>query len=316
MGRNILLRAVADGTRVLAPVRDAGKLRRQLDSESLPPDSVVPLPADPAGWNGHRPTHAVLSAGVLFSRDRNDYFDTNVEWNLRVLASLPDDCTAVVLSSQSAGGPTPPGRHARTESDPDTPLTWYGKSKLELERRLAGDFPRRRLAVLRPPIILGARDSATLPLFKMAAGLVRPKPGLRPKEYSFLAVEDVVEAVEAAFALDERGPFYIASEKTITDIELIDTAAGAAGARGITLPLPHAVIRLFSRIVDAVPAMAASAPSLTRDRVREIWPDRWVVDPSDFRRRTGWHCRFGLRHAMQSAHDFLAREGRLPAPRG
>lgn len=312
----MLLRAVADGNRVLAPVRDPAKLRRQLESESLPPDAVVPLPADPSAWNGHRPTHAVLSAGVLFSREKRDYFDTNVDWNLRVLATLPESCSTIVLSSQSAGGPTPPARHARVESDPDQPLTWYGKSKLELERRLAADFPRRRLAVLRPPIILGARDSATLPLFKMAAGAIRPKPGLRPKEYSFLAVEDVVEAIEAAFLLEERGPFYIASEKTITDLELIETAAGSVGARGITLPLPHAVIRLFSMVVDAVPAFAASAPSLTRDRVREIWPDRWVVDPSDFRRRTGWRCRVGLGHALQAAHDFLAREGRLPRPRG
>lgn len=309
VGRNLVLREISRGTQILAPVRSVAKLRAQLEAECVDPEAVTALDADPAQWGaGVRPTHALLSAGVLFARDREEYFATNVDWTLRILEALPESARVVVLSSQSAGGPTPPGRDARTESDADTPLTWYGKSKLALERALQSQ-KARRLCILRPPMILGPRDTATLPLFKMAMGLVRTKPGLRRKEFSFLSVEDVVEAVEAAWNCEFPGPHYISAHRTITDWELIGTAARAAGGRGVTLPIPIAAVKAMSLLVDAIPALRQSAPSLTRDRAKEIWADRWVVDSTAFRRATGWQSRHDLAEALDGAFRHYVREG-------
>ena len=308
VGRTLLLRAVAAGTPVLAPVRDAAKLRAQLDAENVPRDLVTPLPADPRSWGGISPDRAVLCAGVLFARSREEYFRTNVDWNMDVLRALPPSCRTVVLSSQSAGGPTSSGCAARSESDPDAPITWYGESKRELELALGREFSSRPLTLLRPPMILGARDSATLPLFKMARGIVRMKPGLRPKLYSFLGVGDVVDAILAAFLLDMRGPFYIAGDKPISDLELIGSAARAAGGQGITLPVPQAFVRLLSLVVDAVPSMRRATPSLTRDRAREIWPDRWVVDAAAFRSAAGWRATTTLDQALDEAFAWFRQQ--------
>jgi nucleoside-diphosphate-sugar epimerase len=311
-----------------------------VEEDEIPRGAVTPLPAEPGEWPALTPSHAVLGAGVLFARTRDEYFSTNVDWTLRVLRALPPGCRTVVLSSQSAGGPTPDGRPARTEQDPDLPVTWYGESKLELERAIAREFPDRPITILRPPMILGARDTATLPLFKMALGLVRTKPGLRRKEFSFLAVEDVVGAVYAAFALDEPtcngglrpshdssdahraplqrarercglGPFYIGSDRPVSDYELIASAARAVGGNGITLPVPLPLVRLMAAVVDAIPAFRAATPSLTRDRAREIWPDRWVVDSSAFRRLSGWTPSIPLDEALLSACRDFQTKGRI-----
>ena len=311
VGRTLLLRAVSAGTPVLAPVRDAAKLLAQLDAENVPRGMVTPLPADPGAWGDIRPDRAVLCAGVLFARSREEYFRTNVDWTLEVIRGLPASCRTVVLSSQSAGGPTPAVCAARSESDPDAPITWYGESKLGLELSIKRSFPDLPLAILRPPMILGARDSATLPLFKMAVGFIRAKPGLRPKFYSFLAVEDVVDAILAAFSPGVRGPFYIAGSTPVSDLELIRSAARAAGAKGITLPVPQTFVRMLARVVDAVPSMRLSTPSLTRDRAREIWPDRWVVDASAFRHATGWRATTPLDRAMDDAFAWFRRQSLL-----
>jgi nucleoside-diphosphate-sugar epimerase len=314
VGRNLLLREISQGTQILAPVRDAKKLRAQLEIEGFDPSSVTPLDPEPENWpSGIHPTHALLSAGVLFARHRDEYFATNVDWTLRILEALPESARVVVLSSQSAGGPTPHGRAARTESDADTPLTWYGKSKLALERALQSQ-KNRRFCILRPPMILGARDTATLPLFKMALGLIRTKPGLRRKEFSFLSVDDVVEAVQSAWNLESPGPYYISAHRTITDWELIDTAARAAGGKGVTLPIPIAVVKAMSLLVDSIPSLRRSAPSLTRDRAKEIWADRWVVDSTAFRRATGWRSRQDLAEALNGAFRHYVREGHFPSP--
>lgn len=308
VGRNLLLREVAQGSRILAPVRSVEKLQAQLRSEGLEASAVEPLPADPSSWSGINPTHALLSAGVLFGRNRDEYFSTNVDWTLGVLEALPESTKVVVLSSQSAGGPTPPGKKARTESDADEPLTWYGESKLALERALRPLHSRRPIRILRPPMILGPRDAATASLFKMARGLVRPKPGFRAKEFSFLSVDDVLEAIGAAWEADLHGPHYIAADHTITDRELIETAARAARANGVTIPLPVFLVKALSLLVDSVPALRQAAPSLTRDRAREIWADRWVVDSTAFRLATGWASRQGLARALGDAHSHLERE--------
>lgn len=311
VGRNVILRAASRNIPLWAPVRNADKLETCLAEDNLPRDTVNALPTEPEEWCGISPTHAVLCAGVLFARTRDEYFSVNVGWMLRILRALPRTCRIVILSSQSAGGPTPAGQFARTENDPDHPLTWYGESKREMEQTIAREFPNRHITILRPPMILGARDSATLPLFKMARGLIRTKPGLREKWFSYLAVEDVVEAIFSAFEYPRPGPFYIAAENPVSDMELIASAARAVGGKGVTIRIPLFFIRALAVLVDAVPSWRKAVPSLTRDRAREIWPGRWVVDAAAFRGATGWNHRMGLEEALKSACSHYRATGKL-----
>ena len=189
LGRNILLRALSEGKEVLTAVRNPDKLWQQLRFEQKDPENVRLLSAMPDRWPPISPRHAILGGGVLFERNRRDYFCTNVDWTLATLRALPPECRTVVISSQSAGGPTPDGKAARSEEDPDAPITLYGESKLAMERAIRDEFPNRPISILRPPMILGPRDTATLPLFRMARATLRIKPGLRKKLYSFIAVK-------------------------------------------------------------------------------------------------------------------------------
>ena len=311
VGRNIVLRARGEGVRVLAPARNPKKLAACLAEDGIPATAVAALGTEPETWGAVAPTHAVLGAGVLFARDRNAYFGVNVDWTLRVLRALPENCRVVILSSQSAGGPTPRGRAARSESDPDSPLTWYGESKLAMEAAVLEEFSGRPITLLRPPMILGARDSATLPLFKMARGMLRTKPGLKEKWFSYLGVGDVVDAVFAAFGCGGAGPFYIGSEQPISDLDLIASAARASGGRGLTVPVPLPLVQILSALVDAVPALRESTPSLTRDRAKEIWPDRWIVDSSAFRAAAGWTPSITLDDALDDAFGHYRKTGQI-----
>lgn len=308
VGRNLIPQANARGWDVLAAVRDEARLGAQMEADG---SSATALPCDPGKWAAISPDAAILSAGVLFARNREEYFATNLEWTLEVIRALPDRTKIVVLSSQSAGGPTPLGLAARTEETPDSPLTWYGESKLAVERAIITEFGDRNITILRPPMILGARDTATLPLFKMGRGLVRIKPGLRAKRYSFAAVQDVVSAIFAALECKERGPFYLTADAPITDRELLATAAECAGGRGVTVPLPQALVRVVSAVVDKVPSLRAATPSLTRDRAREIWPDSWVVSAARFREATGWRAEVSLGQALGEAFEWYRRTGQL-----
>ncbi len=310
VGRNLLLRLLARGESVQAVARDAAKLRAQLAAEGVASELVQTLPTASKDWPaGVSPAHAVLSAGVLFARNREEYFSINVDWNLSIIRSLPGNCRIVVLSSLAAAGPTPPGRKALTERDPGQPITWYGESKLALEQAIREEFPERHITILRPPMVLGPRDTATLPIFRMSRGYLRVKPGWADKHYSFIAVDDLVDAMLAALEAPQPLPTcYVAHPQTISDRDLI---AAAGEKSGLLMPIPHAVLKPVAAFVDAVPALRRAVPSLSGDRARDLWIDRWVVDAAQFSRLTGFLPQRGLRETMDATREFYRREGLL-----
>lgn len=314
VGRNYLIRAVGRRWKVFAPVRDAKKLHQQIAAEGLDPSFVEALPTSPESWPAHLSLDAAIHcAGALFERSLENYLRTNVAWTQSVLAKLPAGCPAIVLSSQSAGGPTPVGKSARSESDADDPVSEYGESKLRMERAIFRSG-RRRTVILRPPMILGPRDSAQLQLFEMTRGPLRTKPGFKKKFYSFIACEDLLNALDAA--MEHMGSlagrtFFVASPQVFSDIELLNASAACLPAQGLNLPLPHAAIKLVSAVVDASPVLRAKLPSLGRDRVREILEDRWVVDASKFCGETGWQASKPLATTLQEACTHYRSAGLL-----
>lgn len=319
VGRNLLIRLSADPRwdRILLPVRDPEKLRTQLAGEGIDDHRMVPCRVSDDLWQlppDAAPDVAIHAAGLLFGRRRDDYFKANVEGSLRLAAQLPRTCRMVLLSSLAAGGPTPAGEEGRTTDHEDRPVSWYGASKLTLERELRNRLGHR-LIILRPPMVLGPRDSATVPLFQMARGVLRIKPGFTPKHYSWIAVGGLCDAIFAASADpsagERHGPLYLGAEETITDTDLIATAAEVIGSRGVLLPLPQMLIRMASFAVDAVPAWRAAAPSLGIDRVREILPDRWVCDSTPFRRAFGWNQDVGLRETLADTAAWLRAQGKI-----
>ena len=320
VGRNLLMRLHRDRRwhRIILPVRDPEKLHSQLHAEGISDDRFIPcrvrgnfweLPPDAA------PDLVIHAAGLLFGRRREEYFETNVEGTLRLIAQLPRTSRVIVLSSQAAGGPTPRGMNARSMDDHDQPVSLYGASKLTMERELRNRLGCR-LLILRPPMVLGPRDAATLPLFKMAAGAIRVKPGFKAKQYSWIDVEDLCDAILASALVapadwKKYGPFYLGSGSTITDSELISTAAKVIGARGVTLSLPQVLIQLASLVIDAVPAWRTVAPSLGRDRVREIIPDRWVCDGKPFKEEFSWKPSRTLPGTLATTADWLKKQGKI-----
>ena len=324
VGQNLLLKLHRDSrwSRIILPVRDPEKLRAQLQGEGILEEEwggrllICRVTGD--FWElppGMAPDLVIHAAGLLFARRREEYFETNVEGTLRLMSQLPRTARIIVLSSQAAGGPTPRGEHSRTMNHQDNPVSFYGASKLTMERELRNRLGRR-LLILRPPMVLGPRDAATVPLFKMAAGPIRIKPGFAPKHYSWIDVGDLCDAILAVAVVapadwEKYGPFYLGSEQLISDSELIATAAEVIDARGITLSVPQVAIQLASLVIDAVPAWRAAAPSLGRDRVREILPSRWVVEGTTFAEHFAWSHRRTLAETLAETAAWLKGQGKI-----
>ena len=322
VGRNLLLNWISQKQyeQIILPVRNSEKLKEQLRKENINDLSKLVIQESSAPFwenlQGLQVDHLVHGAGLLFGGSEREFFDTNVEGTENLFSRVEFN-KAIVLSSQAASGPCKDGQLEKTERDPEEPITWYGKSKLEMENRLQEKFLSKNFLCIRPPMILGARDTATLPLFKMVKSRVLFKPGFEPKHYSFVAVQDLVLAINQAlqspnsFDVLSKRSFFVASNETITDEQLIQTAAKAAQKPGVLVKVPQSLLKGVSKLIDAVPAWRKAVPSLAGDRALEIWPDRWVVSSRQFQNTFSWKPKEGLLHSLQDAYQWYLKNGDL-----
>ena len=183
--------------------------------------------------------------------------------------------------------------------------------------KLFQEFSDRNYICIRPPIILGARDNATLPLFKMVNGRILFKPGLKPKYYSYISVQDLVGAIVTS--LTSQAPwhtlnlreFFVASSEIITDEKLITTAAAAANKRGVLLKVPQPLLKGIAKVIDAVPAWREAIPSLSGDRAQEVWPDRWVVSSKRFSDEFSWESKPNLLQTLKETYEWYVKNGEI-----
>ena len=318
IGRTLVLRALRDErvTEVIAPVRSEKKLRHQLEREGVNETPKLRImEADAPQWDFRdigAVDRVVHCAGVLFSRSRDEYFRVNVEGTTRLLQTVGGDPSIVLFSSQAAGGPTPSGEECKKLEHPDRPVSWYGASKLRMELAVRESAPRHPLLLLRAPMVLGPGDQATLPLFRMVRGRLWPKPGFRPKHYSWVSSDDLADAIDAWFEGAAGHGFHTAhvtSPGIITDASLMRTAAKVSDRRGFLVPVPQLLLKPVALASKFIPAIGRKVPSLTPDRAREIWPDRWVVDSDPFHETTGWRGRATLEDTLARTLAWFRREG-------
>ena len=314
IGRTLIMRALRDERigEVVAPVRSEDKLRAQLAREGVGSAAKLTiLEAEAPHWDFRHigpVDRMVHCAGVLFGRTRDEYFRVNVDGTLRLLESVPGNPDTVVLSSQSAGGPTPQGHPAKKLDHPDRPISWYGESKLHMEKavRAAG---HGRVRFLRAPMVLGPGDQATLPLFRMVRGKVWTKPGRELKHFSWVSSDDLAEAIDTWFERGgELGVAHVTSPGTITDADLMLTAGKVSGRQGRLLHIPQFLLKPVAFASKFIPAIGKSVPSLTADRAREIWPNRWVIDPDPFHEATGWRGQATLEDTLARTLAWFQRE--------
>ena len=319
VGRNFLLGALASGRydKIYLPVRSLTKFRAQMKQDDLAPHPALhPFESSAENWNlgdAAQAEHVVHGAGVIFARTWPEYSDTNVQGTVRLFEALKKPQKVVVLSSLAAAGPNATAL-ARVERDTSAPVTWYGKSKLEMERVLAERFSHVPYLLLRPPMIFGPRDHATLPLFKMVRKPVHFKAGFTRKYYSVLSVEDLAEAIGMALEKPWAGNgrvYYVAHPDSITDRQLLQDAASVCGRPSRILSVPQPLLKLASRLIDTIPTWRTTIPSLSVDRAKEIWPNRWVVSATAFERDFGWGARVPFKESLDRTRAWYLRTGQL-----
>lgn len=255
----------------------------------------------------------IHAAGITQAVRPSDYERINARGTERIARAAVESGVRrfVLISSQAAGGPAPADR-SRTESDPDLPLSRYGRSKLEGER-LAHETLRNTqvsLVTVRPPSVYGPRDRAFLTLFRFAERGLVPLPGGPGQVLSMIHARDLARGIALAAERSEAGrTYYLTDGVDHTAGELAGTMAQALGRKPLQFGVPFGILKAAVGLAETWSRASGRPSRLTRERLLDWTTSRWTVSDERARRELGFESAIDLPTGIAETAAWYRRAG-------
>lgn len=323
VGSHLADRLLEQGARVRVIVRTTSNLRWL---EGKPVERVVTDLRDLEGLRAAvRGARGVLHfGGLIRAPSARAFMAANAEGTASLAAAFrevaPPDGTGVFVycSSLSAGGPAPPiprspFPHVR-EDDPPQPVSPYGRSKLEGERRCDALQGFARVVIFRPPPVYGPRDESVLSLFRFIQRGWLPIPARRGARFSLIHVRDLVDA--ATLALHDpraRGTYYLGDGCSHSWEDVGQAAAQILGTRPRSIRVPLLGAWLVAAASELAGHLRGRAPLLSFGKVREMQQSCWVCLPDKAADEFGFRPHVDLAAGLEETIRWYRSQGWLRA---
>jgi nucleoside-diphosphate-sugar epimerase len=243
-------------------------------------------------------------AAVISALEWEEYRRANVVATDHLLAACasrnPGLRRFVFVSSISAAGPSRPGR-AKTEDDPCTPVSDYGRSKLLAEQAVLVYGERFPVVIVRPPNVIGPRQRELEEAIRLIRKRIMPAIGTGKPQTSLCYVADVVRALIlcAEHPAAAGQVYFLADPRPYAWKEINQSIAAALGIRGFILKVPYFAEFLVAALSEAAARRTKSRPRLTRELVRAPRRHEWIFDGAKIRRELGFETSVGLEEAIE-----------------
>lgn len=204
-------------------------------------------------------------AGAIAAPDRATFFAVNAQGteNLAKAAIAAGVERFIHVSSLAAREPQ---------------LSDYGASKRAAEDALTALKPRGLLMV-RPPVVYGPGDRATLPLLGQLTRKVAVIPGSAQARFSLLYAEDLAKFILARLEDDAQGLCEIddGRPRGYGWRDILDLAATVEGHKARAVFLPKWLLEGLAWPVSLLGSVFKLRVPLTPGKVRELYHPDWVV---------------------------------------
>lgn len=245
----------------------------------------------------------VHCAGVIMARTREVFHQVNAAGTARlaeVAAARSGHSRFVLISSLAARRPD---------------ISAYAASKREGEVLLARSAPDLDWQILRPPVVYGPGDRATLPWFRQFKRGVALAPGSRQARFSVLYVKDLARAV-ATLLVDPTVPRSIIElhDGHSDGYRWQDIAAAASRLLGFEVRCIHVppVLSHLAASASVIQSLiTGKAPMLTQDKLREIRHEDWVCRNNLLDRLTSWRPEVSIEDGFRETVAWYEAKGWL-----
>jgi len=239
-------------------------------------------------------------AGAIKAKNLNQFNDINVAGMKRLIKACVDAKISRFI-------------HISTMAAREPKISNYAASKREGEHALhrhAGDM---EWVILRPPVVYGPRDKATLPLMKMFLGKIAFIPGNAKSRISLIFVQDIARAIVTAatagkFKSKMTHELHDGSKDGYSWKELATLASESTGRKIWRYFLPKALCELVAIGISACSRLVGRAPMVTRQKIDEIYHPDWVAKHFLFEEYFKWSAQTGFRDGFSKTVDWYRKE--------
>ncbi|MBD3299343.1 MAG: NAD-dependent epimerase/dehydratase family protein [candidate division Zixibacteria bacterium] len=235
-------------------------------------------------------------AGRIKAPSLETYRHANVVGTVNLLRAVqdaaPDVERFVYVSSLAAGGPARDGT-ARTELDPDAPLTPYGISKREGELAAMSFADRFPVCALRPPAVYGPGDTEVFQFFKTVRWHIKPRFGGRSMRSSIVHVGDLTDAIMLATTMPGAvgESFYIAEDRAYSLEEMEEMIQKALGTWAVNVRFPKPVLMGIATVAEWAGSIGGFTPRLNRHKAQDFLQNDWTCSVEKAKRQLGYQPR-------------------------
>jgi dihydroflavonol-4-reductase len=270
-------------------------------------------------------------AGLLEARPRSKLYEVN-EVGTRNLTQACAACqkppVLVILSSLEAAGSSPDDA-PRTESEPSTPITTYGKSKLAGEHAAVEHADEVPISIVRAPIVIGEWDRQSLNVFKLlrlARFGINPLPLRRTMRLSLIHAHDLAEFLLMVADRGERlaspmnaqddsgqGLYYVAYDEHPTFAELLRMASTTLGESQVrVIHIPQVFLLVLALPYEAWYRVRGGSPGVINlDKARAAFAGSWTCSPEKARIQLGFKPSLPLIDRIQQTVNWYQDQGWL-----
>jgi nucleoside-diphosphate-sugar epimerase len=232
----------------------------------------------------------------------------------RAIAAAGRPIRVLHVSSLAAAGPAGQGA-AVAEDDEPRPVSLYGKSKLEGERRMRAHVPDA--VIVRPPVVYGPRDTDVFQILKSASqGLalrIAGGEGGGETWFSAIYVTDLVEgillAAQSPAAVGKT--WFLAHPSPVSFTEMIAGVGRAIGRTPRIVTIPPAAAFAAASCAEALSRLTRKPGILSRDKVREMVCPRWVCSTELIRRELAFEASTDFRGGIEKSIAWYRTAGWL-----
>jgi len=240
-------------------------------------------------------------------------------------SQLANPPVLVVTSSLAAAGPSADQR-LRTESDPASPVSNYGRSKRAGELAAIDYAAAVPTTIVRPPVVLGEGDRDGFALFEGIARMgVHLVPGLRDHTFSAIHAEDLASALWLAATAGRRlsasrdeseGIYFAAADEVVSYAELGRIIGEVVGRpRAWVVHSPMAMVWTIVAMSELVARLRRRPNILNLDKAREASAGSWACSSQMLKHDTGFQPDKPLRQRLEQVARWYVQQGWLREPK-
>lgn len=245
-------------------------------------------------------------AGVTNCPRTQDFNKGNTEVTENLIVALRNSGMAgakfIYMSSLGTFGPIREQKPFMpiVESDNQSPLSDYGKSKLTSERIIM-NTPGLDYIIIRPTAVYGPRDKDLFKLVKSVRFRLDAIAGLKEQAVTFVYVRDLVQAVllAAESKIITQKAYFVSDGRVYSSSDFSNEAAYALGHQWtIHLKIPLFIVYMVSFISGTFAKIFGRGTTLNKDKYLILKQRNWQCDIQPIMNDLGYRPKYTLKEGV------------------